>query len=143
MAASWWVRVAGALVALVLSGSSAGAQSITAIDPSAAAPLIARGVPVIDVRRSDEWQATGIIAGSHLITAFDAEGRLVADFLLQVEKQFKLDQPVLLICRSGNRSGAVARLLIEHAGFSHVYNVEGGVREWAKAGQPLQPCDHC
>ena len=33
--------------------------------------------------------------------------------------------PVLLICRSGNRSEEAGKLLIDH-GFSHVYNIEHG-----------------
>lgn len=129
-------------VFLAVTGVVRAEDAITSVDPAQAKVLIASGVPVIDVRRPDEWQATGTVAGSHLWTAFDAEGRLVPGFLDKVKAAVKPGEPVALICRSGNRSGRVAQLL-EQAGYTHIYNVDGGVARWVQTGQPLQPCDHC
>jgi len=42
------------------------------------------------------------------------------------EQNLALKQPVLLVCRSGNRSLLAARVLAR-AGFSEVYNLKGGV----------------
>ena len=33
-----------------------------------------QNVPIIDIRRPDEWRSTGVISGSYLLTFFDAKG---------------------------------------------------------------------
>ena len=45
-------------------------------------------------------------------------------------------RPVAVICRSGNRSAHVADYL-NQAGFA-AHNVDGGLRQWIRAGLPLQ-----
>lgn len=146
MVAFWRRGVAAALASwLVCAGSSPAlaSEAITSIDVAEAGQLAAAGMPLIDVRRPDEWQATGVVAHSLLITAFNSEGQLVPDFLDRIKAEIKPDEPVVIICRSGNRSSQVARLLTEQAGFTHVYNVAGGITQWARNGQPLQPCANC
>ena len=44
------------------------------IDNEKLQSLIDEGIPVVDVRRLDEWTATGVIKDSHLITFFDEKG---------------------------------------------------------------------
>jgi hypothetical protein len=39
--------------------------------------MLKQNVPVYDIRRVDEWQQTGIIEGSELLTFVDAGGRVV------------------------------------------------------------------
>jgi len=46
------------------------------------------------------------------------------------------DQPVYVICASGNRSGAMTDYLTS-AGFNAA-PVTGGTTAWARAGRPLQ-----
>ena len=46
------------------------------------------------------------------------------------------DQPLYVICRSGNRSSQACKKFIE-AGFENVVNVEGGTMAWEKAGLPV------
>ncbi|XMB67114.1 rhodanese-like domain-containing protein [Mycoplasmatota bacterium zrk1] len=41
------------------------------------------------------------------------------------------DKPVVLICRSGNRSSEAAKIL-KKEGFSSIYNVLGGMNDWNK-----------
>ncbi len=43
---------------------------------------------------------------------------------------------VLAFCRSGNRSGAAARFLVQHDIEAH--NVRGGILAWSHAGLPLK-----
>lgn len=47
------------------------------------------------------------------------------------------DQPVLLYCRSGNRSGHLHALLAD-LGFRDVIDVDGGIIAWANADLPLE-----
>ena len=49
------------------------------------------------------------------------------------------DKPVLLICKTQNRSSATLRALREREGFGHVSFVEGGMSEWARRGWPMVP----
>ncbi len=43
---------------------------------------------------------------------------------------------ILAFCRSGNRSGAAARFLVQQDIEAH--NVEGGILAWSHAGLPLK-----
>jgi len=43
---------------------------------------------------------------------------------------------VLLICRSGNRSGSAQRQLLQ-LGYDRVWNVTGGMNAWTSAGLPV------
>ncbi|MEA3362933.1 MAG: hypothetical protein U9Q61_06645 [Thermodesulfobacteriota bacterium] len=36
--------------------------------------LLQQGAAIIDVRRPEEWQLTGVVAGSELLTFFDEQG---------------------------------------------------------------------
>ena len=47
------------------------------------------------------------------------------------------DKPVLIYCRSGNRSVTASNILLEK-GFKDVYNMEGGIKAWIKAGFPIR-----
>jgi rhodanese-related sulfurtransferase len=133
---------------LALEGAAAdagagAAPAVTSIDGAGLARLVGEAVTVIDVRRADEWRETGVVAGSRLITAFDAGGRLDPGFVAAVEAVAARDQPLVLICRTGNRSGKAAEILATQAGYSRLYNVEGGVRDWSATGRPLAPCPTC
>lgn len=47
-----------------------------------------------------------------------------------------LDEPLYVICRSGNRASKACEA-IAAAGFEKVVNVEGGTQAWADAGYPV------
>lgn len=100
--------------------------------------LLGQGVPVYDIRRPLEWQQTGVIEGSRLMTFVDVEGRLLPDFLPRFTEQTNKDEPVILICRTGSRTRALARYLVEHLGYTQVYNVRHGIREWIRDGRAVE-----
>jgi rhodanese-related sulfurtransferase len=78
---------------------------------------------LLDVREDDEWAASHIAGSVHLpLGRFDPT---------QVP-----DRPVLVRCRSGNRSGKAARALVS-IGRTNVHNLAGGILAWAKSGLPL------
>lgn len=76
---------------------------------------------VLDVREPSEFQA-GSIKGAHLIPL----GAL-AQRLSEVPK----DKPVVVVCRSGNRS-ARATLLLREKGYTNVENLAGGMIAWGR-----------
>lgn len=47
------------------------------------------------------------------------------------------DKPIVVICRSGNRSGAATNML-KRAGFPQVQNMKGGIIAWARTGAALK-----
>ena len=103
--------------------------------------LIQSGVPIIDIRRASEWQDTGVIKQSNLITFFDKKGNYnLKDWLLKVKKIAKEGEPVIIICRSGRRSGIVSKFLDEQANYSNVYNATGGILSWISSkNKTVQP----
>ena len=109
---------------------------IAHIDGATLQRLIAKGVPVVDVRTPAEWNRTGVIEGSHLLTFFDAEGRYdVGAFMSKLAAIAAPDRPVAVICHSGRRSNAVSRLLDGRFGYRRVYNFRGGIAKWIAEGR--------
>jgi rhodanese-related sulfurtransferase len=106
------------------------------------------GVPVIDIRTPEEWNQTGVIPGSHTVTFFNAYGGYDAEAWLQKLRRFAPNsmQPVLLVCRSGNRSSIVGRRLAGEWGYHRVYHLEKGLQSWIADGHelvPMGPCKSC
>ena len=85
-----------------------------------------RGALLVDVREPDEWQAEHAIGAQHLPL-----GSLPRHI-----EALPRDRDLLLICRSGNRSGRAVALLSQH-GFGRAFNVTGGMQAWARAGLPV------
>ncbi len=83
---------------------------------------------LIDIREPDE-HATGVAAGAMLLPMSQLGQRLA-------EIPTDPSRPVLLICRTQNRSGATLRALRQH-GYGHVRYVHGGMSEWARRGWPM------
>lgn len=102
----------------------------TNLDNATLQELMDAGIKVIDVRRPDEWEQTGVIKGSYLLTAFDHRGHLVPDFLQDMQELVAQDEPFVLVCRVGNRTGVLSRALAEHAGYTEVHNLQDGILDW-------------
>lgn len=99
------------------------------VDNAAFQELLDQGVPVVDVRRAEEWTATGIVEGSHLMTFFDEQGRYDADqWLAQLKRTVDIDKPLILICHSGGRTSIIGKWLGKQ--LDAVYNVERGIVHW-------------
>ncbi len=109
----------------------------TNLDNAALIALLEKGTKIVDLRRADEWQKTGVVEGSIKLTAFDNQGNFVQSFPENFEAAVAKDEAVIVICRSGNRSRKIANLLIERAGYERVYNVANGIKDWIKAGNPV------
>ena len=123
---------------LCLSVLVARAEVIN-IDNAELARLAASGVPVIDIRTEGEWKTTGVVAGSKQLTFFDEQGNAISGWLEKAKAIAKPDQPVILICRSGNRTKAASQFLSQQAGYKTVYNVSKGLNGWIGEGKPLVP----
>jgi len=124
-------------IALALLSSLSHAEVID-IDNAQLAKLMQSGVPVIDIRLQSEWEETGIVAGSKLHTFFDERGK--ADpiaWLDKVKPYAKPTEPIIVICRTGNRTRAVSQFLSQQAGYATVYNVKSGIKAWIRESGPV------
>ena len=122
--------------AMLVAGGMPLHADVIQVDSAGLERLRAEGIPVIDVRRAEEWRKTGVIEGSHLLTFYDKQGRYDLDtWLPAVAAIAESGQPVALICRSGKRSGRVARLLDEQFGYRHVYTAGDGILGWIGEGR--------
>lgn len=94
---------------------------------------------VIDIRTEKEWDATGIIPNSHKLQFFSPSGKYDAKKWLADLNQLKTsnDQAIILVCRSGNRSGKVGDLLTKQLGMSNVHHLSNGLMSWIKAGNEI------
>ncbi len=105
-------------------------QSVEGISPVVAEQLFNKQQAIIlDVREDIEWKEQHIPGAIHIPL-----GQL-SERLTEL-KQYK-DSPVIAQCRSGRRS-AQASDVLKSAGFSKVYNLEGGLNAWDKAGLKTQ-----
>ena len=89
----------------------------------------ARPAPVLlDVREPSEF-AYCAIPGSLPMPMASVPARM---------QELDPDAEIVVICHHGVRSYHAARFL-EHQGFTHIYNLTGGVDAWAKQADPSMP----
>lgn len=120
--------IAVALVVSVAACSSASAATEDVNVQEFASVIEGPGIVILDVRTPEEF-AQGHIAGSININVESP------DFTSKVE-QLDKSQTYAVYCRSGRRSG-VATQQMESLGFTSLYNMDGGVIDWAGAGFEL------
>ena len=97
------------------------------------------GTLIIDIRRPEEWAQTGIIEGAELITAFTKSGQLHPEFQQKFMSVITdRDTPIMLYCRTGNRTSNLGKALVDQLGFSNVSHLSNGITGWQKAQQPVQ-----
>ena len=103
--------------------------------------LEAGGARYLDCRSEMEFVAEDVVEGSVNIPFphnGDREPVSPADFLEDVELEFRRGEEIYVGCRSGNRSEAAVAVL-RGAGFARAVNVTGGIQAWRAAGLPLVP----
>lgn len=105
-------------------------RGIKEVDSTAALQLINhKDAVVLDVREPDEYQA-GHVLNARLIPLGKLKERIA-----ELEKH--KDQPIVVVCRSGNRSGT-ACVMLGKQGFTQAYNLAGGMMAWQKASLPVE-----
>ena len=103
--------------------------------------LEAGGARYLDCRSEMEFVAEDVVEGSVNIPFphnGDREPVSPADFLEDVELEFRRGEEIYVGCRSGNRSEAAVAVL-RGAGFARAVNVTGGIQAWRAASLPLVP----
>ena len=87
-------------------------------------------IPIIDIRRSSEWDQTGIVPNSILLTFFDKKGNYNLDeWYNQLRLKINEGEPIILICRTGRRTKIIAEMMDKK--FDNViYNAKYGINSW-------------
>lgn len=127
----WELFLALVFILAMLGGNNwfQSAQGYLNVVPFTATALINHeDALVLDVREDQEFRDGHIINSVHIPT-----GDLVKR-LKELEKYRQ--RPIILVCRSGNRSRTSAALLHKQ-GFNPLYNLEGGIIAWQNANLPL------
>jgi phage shock protein E len=138
---SWSLRIAAtALAVAAITGMSACSSDTPASSPAASATgqhmaandfstaMKAPGTIVLDVCTPAEY-ASGHLAHAQNI---DIEA---SDFANQIGALDK-NATYAVYCRSGNRSGTALEQMTA-AGFTHVYDLAGGIGAWQNMGGPM------
>lgn len=87
-------------------------------------------IQLLDCREPYEWEAGRVEGAIHipLNTIMSGGG-----------SELDPGKPVVVVCRSGNRS-ELAAMMLQARGFE-AYNLEGGMEEWAREGLPFSAPD--
>jgi len=85
---------------------------------------------LLDVREPNEVEAARIEAKDHVEIP-----RGVVEFIFP-QRNEKADTTVVVYCLLGSRSAVVADVLTKY-GYTNVYNLDGGIMSWIKAGYPV------
>lgn len=124
-----WILLAAIVIAgaaYLLTRNTPATGLPTEISVVSAYEKYIAGTFIMDVRQPDEWVA-GHIPNATLIPLGELESRL---------SEVPTDREVVIVCRSGNRSGQ-ARDLLKNAGFTNVTSMAGGMNLWATSGYPM------
>jgi rhodanese-related sulfurtransferase len=119
-----------ALIAAVflLAGCSSSPSANNLSVTEFSAKTAEAGVITIDVRTPGEY-AEGHLQDAQLI---DFQSGNFESEISSLDK----NATYAVYCRSGNRSGQAIKVMLD-AGFTNVFNMNGGVIDWANAGLPL------
>lgn len=104
------------------------------LNPSQLQEQIDKGTIVIDIRTPPEWRELGVVPTSKTIMFFNEKGGYdVQAWLNELSRHIKdKNQPFILVCRSGNRTGTVGNFLSKKLGFKKVYHLQHGIKSWIK-----------
>jgi len=81
---------------------------------------------LLDVRTADEFSS------GHIDGAYNISHEMLASRLDELPS----DVPIVLYCRSGNRS-SVARDVLRDAGYTNFHDIDGGTNNWTRQGYTL------
>jgi len=116
-------------ISLLFALCSCGQQMQTiSVDEFEKQLIATKGEQLIDVRTAQEFEKYRIKSAKNI----DFRS---PDFRKEIEKLDK-NKPVLVYCLSGVRSRN-SLAVFQDAGFKTVYNLDGGINAWSKAGKPI------
>jgi phage shock protein E len=113
---------------LLLAGCSSSSSAVDLSVSEFSSKVTEAAVITLDVRTPGEF-SEGHIEGAQLI---DFQSGNFENEIASLDKS----KTYAVYCRSGSRSGQAVEIMSD-AGFTNLYNLNGGVIDWANAGLPL------
>jgi rhodanese-related sulfurtransferase len=128
VAAKWYLfGAAGVIIVLLVMHETR--KGIPTLSPAQLTALVNREEAVVlDLRDGAEYRAGHIVDSIHMPFA------KLSERVAELERY--RDKPVVVVCKMGHQSGAVARNL-RQKGFARVYRLGGGIMEWQSSQLPL------
>ncbi len=121
------------LVGVFLALLALPAFAVDKLGPRATHKAVSAGsLVLVDIRRPDEWQATGSADGALRINM------LSANFIARIKalQSANPDKKIALICQVGVRSARLSKYL-ESQGLKNLVDVVGGTQLWIDQGLPI------
>ncbi len=84
-------------------------------------------VTLLDIRNQTEWDEGHIPGAKHLMLGY----------LMERADEVVNGMPIVVQCRTGSRS-AIGASILQAKGAKEVINLQGGIRDWAAAGLPVE-----
>ena len=92
--------------------------------------LLEKKIPIIDIRTKREWNETGVIPNSILITFFDENGNYsLNEWYKKLLKVSSNHNKIILICRTGRRTKLAGNMINKKLEIV-VYNAKYGIKSW-------------
>lgn len=128
---NWYLFLAAAIIIALLVGAPIRARlsGVVSVRPHEAVRIVNReNAVLVDVREAAEYEAGHIPNAVHIPL-----GEIAAAKSLQKLKE----KPVVLYCRSGQRS-LQAGSKLRSQGFTQLYNLAGGIGAWQNENLPVE-----
>jgi len=93
---------------------------------------------ILDVRNSDAFDDWKIEGGK--VEVINEPYFNLLEGVDPVAEKLRKDQKIIVVCAKGNSSEMVADML-EEAGFTNVYSLEGGMKGWSEHLEPVKIAD--
>ncbi|WP_309572791.1 rhodanese-like domain-containing protein [Deinococcus sp.] len=125
--------MAATTAAQMVQDARARTETLT---PAQVADELAHGAVLVDIREPTEHVQTGVIPGS--VSAPRGMLEFWADPASPYHRaEFDPARRVILHCASGGRS-ALAADTLKQLGYENVAHMDGGIKAWTDAGQPVE-----
>ena len=123
------VRICLSCICFLLTIQTAFAEIVN-VNNEQIKELSKNNIPIVDIRRSSEWDQTGVVPNSILLTFFDKKGNYNLDeWYKQLRLKINEGEPIILICRTGRRTKIIAEMMDKK--FNNIiYNAKGGITSW-------------
>ncbi len=122
------------LLALLATMALANADVTNVVASKA---FLGKNIKIIDVRTPGEWASTGIIKGAYPVMFFDERGEAKeAAFRAKLNKIIKKNEKFAIICRTGARTMAIAKMLDNDY---DIINLQGGMSKLMQDGYKPVP----
>ena len=101
--------------------------------------MLAKNLPIVDIRTTGEWKESGILKDSIPIQFFNEQGQYdIPKFLKALNAKVDTSKEFALICRTGSRTKMVGMFLSDELKYK-VIDIQGGIMDAHKLRAPIVP----